>query len=73
MPKRNIYEILRDENGNAVYDESGNAITVLVREEEFTDPEPEPHEEVIHEPEPTKEELLAQIKALTEKVNNLPK
>jgi hypothetical protein len=69
MPLRNIYEIMRDEHGNPTFDQDGNAITILVGTEEFTEPEPEAHQEVIYEPEPSKAELLEHIKLLMEKVN----
>jgi hypothetical protein len=60
---------MKDEQGNPTFDQDGNAITVLVGQEEFTDPEPEAHQEVIYEPEPSKAELLDQIKLLMTKVN----
>lgn len=36
---------------------------------QFVDNRPKP--EIVEQPQPTKEELLAQIQALTEKINNL--
>jgi hypothetical protein len=71
MKTRNIYEILRDKDGNSVLDPDGNAITVLVGTEEIIEEEAPQHDEVILEPEPTKAELLEQIKLLMDKVNSI--